>query len=270
MRIEQIGNCTLYLGDCLEILPEIGKVDAVVTDPPYGTTVCSWDTVIPFDRMWACIDKVTKPAACIALFGNEPFSSYLRISNIQDYKYDWIWLKNLSGGFITAKKMPMGYSENISIFYMIQPTYNPIMRNYSDSVYKRFKQLEKTNSSKAIKNNKKNNIQKIKKQDCVFDFNIGAYPKREIYFKSVHNANNTRVHPSQKPVLLLEYLVKTYTDERDTVLDFTMGSGSTGVACVNTNRKFIGIEINEKYFDIACKRIELAAAQGILDFGGTK
>jgi site-specific DNA-methyltransferase (adenine-specific) len=237
----------LYQGDCLEamdkLIKEGIKFDAIITDPPYGTTACKWDEVIPFKDMWNRINKLIKPNGAIVLFGNEPFSSKLRISNIKNYRYDWVWEKTRPQRFVQAKKMPLSYSEYIHIFYNKLPTYNPQMREGKPYIKKH------VNSTKGV-------VYGAEKRNGTTTINKGTrYPSNIIKFS---NPNKNSLHPTQKPVDLLEYLIRTYTDEGDLVLDFTMGSGSTGVACLNTNRKFVGIELDEKYFRIAKKRIEEA------------
>lgn len=228
------------------------SIDLVLTDPPYGTTACKWDTIIPFEPMWAELKRIRKDNTAICLFGSEPFSSHLRLSNIKEFKYDWIWLKNFSGGFITAKYQPMKYHEIISVFANKKTNYYPIFEPYADSVYKRFKKSNKTTIKNDIKNNLIHNIKTIQ---GTYYKERGKYPTSLKYFKCVNKNKGDKFHPTQKPVALLEYLIKTYTLEGETVLDFTMGSGSTGVACKNLNRKFIGIEKDEKYFEIAKQRI---------------
>ena len=251
----------LHHGDCLEIMPSIPdkSIDMILCDLPYGTTACKWDVVIPFEPLWKEYKRVIKDRGCIALFGSEPFSSYLRMSNIKNYRYDWIWHKNLSGSFATAKKMPMKYHENISVFYKKLPTYNPQFQPYAESVGKRFKDGEMVNRKKQF-NNSTNSLQGGLSFEGTqpIDTKRGKYPESVQFFKSEHTANGKRLHPTQKPVKLMEYLIRTYTSEGETVLDNCMGSGSTGVACVNTNRNFIGIEKEETYFDIAKKRIKEA------------
>ena len=237
-------NIDLRQGDCLELMKEIpdGSIDAIITDPPYGTTACKWDSVIPFEPMWQRINKLIKPNGAIVLFGSEPFSSALRMSNIKQYKYDWVWHKTKPSGHLNAKKQPMRIYENISVFYSKQCYYNP-----QDLIYGEFNN-DRPSRSKKIKGEYTYGLEKNA------GISIAAnYPKNVLTFS---NPNNDSLHPTQKPVPLLEYLIKTYTNEGETVLDFTMGSGSTGVACVNTNRNFIGIELDEKYFEIAKKRIE--------------
>ncbi|MBC8548087.1 MAG: site-specific DNA-methyltransferase [Candidatus Brocadiales bacterium] len=178
------------------------------------------------------------------------------MSNIKNYKYDWIWHKNTTGGFATAKKIPMKYHEVVSVFYKKLPTYNPQFQQYSESTKKRFKDGEKVNRSTQIENST-NSIQGglslVGEQGI--EIKRGKYPESVIKIKSVPNCNGTKLHPTQKPVALMEYLIKTYTNEGELVLDFTMGSGSTGVACKNLNRNFIGIELDDKYFEIAKERI---------------
>ena len=247
----------LFKGDCLEVMKSIPdkSIDAIITDPPYGTTACKWDSVIPFDLMWEQLNRIIKPNGAIVLFGSEPFSSVLRMSNIKNYRYDWIWEKNYSGGFILAKKQPMKYHENLSVFYMKQPTYNPIFEDYSLTTKKRFKNSGIVNSNKMQLAGYKNDIQGIARVNDEIKLERGKYPKSIQKIKGVPNANGFKLHPTQKPVQLIEYLIKTYTNENETILDFTMGSGTTGVACKNLNRKFIGIEMDDKYFNIAENRI---------------
>ena len=247
----------LHKGDCLQVMKGIpsGSVDAIITDPPYGTTACKWDSVIDFTLMWEQLNRIIKPNGAIVLFGSEPFSSALRMSNIKNYKYDWIWEKNFSGGFVLAKKRPMKYHENISVFYFKQPTYNPIFEDYAETTKNRFKNNGKVNSTKLQREKYTNEVQGIKRvADEVF-LKRGKYPSTVQKIKGVPNANGVRQHPTQKPIELMEYLIKTYTNENETVLDFTMGSGSTGVAAKSTNRSFIGIEQDDKYFNIAKDRI---------------
>lgn len=235
-------NYQLYNGDCLEVMDyliEQGvKVDCVLTDPPYGTTQCKWDSIIPFDEMWKRLNKLIKPNGAIVLFGSEPFSSNLRLSNLKDYKYDWVWEKPQGVNPLLAKKQPLNNIEYIHIFYKKQSIYNP---QFEDGTP--YKITRDKNKRLCEINNH------IFKETTTI--NEGKrYPKRILKFK-----RETGMHPTQKPVALLEYLIKTYTNENEIVLDFTMGSGSTGVACMNLNRKFIGIELEERYFDIAINRI---------------
>ena len=240
-------NYRLYHGDCLEVMDKLIEegvvVDTIICDPPYGTTRCKWDSIISLEDMWARIKKLIKPNGVIALFGCEPFSSRLRCSNIKNYKYDWIWVKEQGSGVLNAKKQPLRNTENISIFYGKQCLYNPQMREG--------KPYTLTRNPKG-----KNSDMYNEQIDLVTTINNGErYPLTTINFNR-ELSSKKRFHPTQKPVGLLEYLIKTYTNEGELVLDFTMGSGSTGVACVNTNRKFIGIELDENYFNIAVSRIE--------------
>jgi len=239
----------LYNGDCLDVMDKLIYkgiiVDAIITDPPYGTTACKWDSIIPFDEMWLRLNNLIKPNGAIVLFGSEPFSSALRMSNIKNYKYDWVWEKSNVVGFANAKKMPLKSIENVLIFYKKLPTYNP-----QDII----KINKKYNNSSSHKNNSepgKSTLNGGRFKDSYTQEYTG-YPRQILKFK---NATKT-VHPTQKPVALMRYLIKTYTNENELVLDFTMGSGTTGVACKNTNRKFIGIELDENYFNIASNRIE--------------
>ena len=230
----------LILGDCLDELPKIfdKNIDLVLTDPPYGTTQCKWDSVISFEPMWNQLKRVIKDNGCIALFGSEPFSSYLRMSNIKNFKYDWIWQKQQGTNPMASGYMPLKDYEIISIFYFKKPTYNPQMT--FGKPYSGFKSDNKK-IGKVY-----GNIKSIHRDNPKGT----RFPKTILYFKT-----DRGLHPTQKPVDLLEYLIKTYTNENDTVLDFTMGSGSTGVAAKNLNRKFIGIELDKTYFDMASKRI---------------
>jgi len=237
----------LHKGDCLEVMDKLiaegVKVDTIITDPPYGTTACKWDSVIPFPEMWLRLNKLIKPNGAIVLFGSEPFSSALRMSNIKNYKYDWVWEKNLKTGNLNAKRMPMGGHELVHIFAKKSPTYNPQKRKRTNEVKSGNKKNSKTSVYGSQKEEYTDNQSDLINPDTIIK-NI----------KCVHNSSG-KVHPTQKPVALMEYLIKTYTNENELVLDFTMGSGTTGVACKNLNRKFIGIELDDKYFDIAKERI---------------
>ena len=227
----------LRQGDCLELMKSIpdGSVDMVLTDPPYGTTACKWDSVIPFEPMWAELKRVIKPNGAIVLFGSEPFSSALRMSNIKNYKYDWVWQKSPTG-FLNAKKMPMKSVENIIVFYNKLPTYNPqgITKIKNKTIRNHSTKIERTQIGLSTHNGGR------LRETYIQSFT--GYPNQTLMF-----SNDKGLHPTQKPVSLLEYLIKTYTNEGETVLDFTMGSGSTGVACVNTTRNFIGIELDDEY-----------------------
>jgi len=234
-----------------------GSVDMILCDLPYGTTKCKWDVIIPFDKLWEQYNRIVKPNACIALFGNEPFSSSLRLSNLPAYRYDWHWEKDKAANFLFGNKQPLKNIEIISIFYQSQPTYNPQKTINPAGISK--KHLSK-NPSK-ISNNVKD-IMGESWKETVMDESQNYHgknyepdkllPKQLIYFA---RDQRNKIHPTQKPIALMEYLIKTYTNEGETVLDNCMGSGTTGVACKKTNRNFIGIEILPKYFEIAEKRI---------------
>tara|TARA_R110002020_G_scaffold215418_2_gene422619 strand:- start:499 stop:1233 length:735 start_codon:yes stop_codon:yes gene_type:complete len=234
----------LYKGDCLEVMKSIhdGSVDAIITDPPYGTTACKWDSVIPFEPLWEQLNRIIKPNGAIVLFGSEPFSSALRMSNIKNYKYDIIWEKPNPSNPLLAKKRFMSFHENISIFYKKAPTYNP----------QKVKRLNKDKRKAVNKHFSRPDILggKVNIEAISTDSEL-KHPSSVLK----HNRQQG-LHPTQKPISLMEILIKTYTNENETVLDFTMGSGSTGVAAKNTNRNFIGIEQDEKYFKIAEQRIK--------------
>ena len=251
----QIEDIQLYNGDCLEIMDNLInqgiKVDMVLTDPPYGTTACKWDCIIPFDKMWDRIHKLSYDNTPILLFGSEPFSSALRMSNIKQYKYDWIWKKNKPQGFLNAKKMPLKNYETIGVFYNKQCTYNP-------QGLIRVDRTVKNSGTKNPTSNKSNGDKTSANNGIKNEFYKQEFTNYPTMILEYSNAGSKQVHPTQKPVDLLEYLILTYTNEGDTVLDFTMGSGSTGVACKNLDRKFIGIELDETYFNIAESRIQLA------------
>ena len=231
----------IYNGDCLEIMDDLIeegiKVDCILTDPPYGTTACKWDTVIPFDKMWERLNKLIKPNGAIVLFGSEPFSSALRMSNIKNYKYDWIWEKSQGANFMLVKYQPYKVHEIISVFN--KHIYKPQMTKGKPYI-----------SGKGTSGEITRNITKTQTKN-----NGTRYPRS---IQKFSQDKMKSMHPTQKPVDLLEYLIKTYTNENEVVLDFTMGSGSTGVACMNTNRKFMGIELDKNYFNIAKQRIEEA------------
>jgi DNA modification methylase len=240
----------LYKGYCLIEMQKIpdNSIDAIITDPPYGTTACKWDSVIPFNLMWKELNRVIKPNGAIVLFGSEPFSSALRMSNIKNYKDDWVWDKMQGGNFLNAKKQPLRKYENISVFYKKQPNYNPQLIDKDLSKVREVGQRDSFKGGYIGKTNGRLSRDYNNKK---------SYPTDILQYSSRGKECNTkhREHPTQKPVELMEYLIKTYTNENETVLDFTMGSGSTGVACVNTNRNFIGIEQDENYFNIAKERI---------------
>ena len=235
----------LIQGNCLEKMKDIpdGSIDMILCDLPYGTTKCKWDSVIPFEPMWEQLKRIIKPNGAIVLFGTEPFSSKLRLSNLRMYKYDWVWKKSPTG-FLNAKKMPMKSVENIIVFYNKLPTYNPqgITKIKNKTIRNHSTKTERTQIGLSTHNGGR------LRETYIQSFT--GYPNQTLMF-----SNDKGLHPTQKPVALLEYLIKTYTQEGETVLDFTMGSGSTGVAAKNLNRNFIGIELDPEYFKIAEKRI---------------
>lgn len=221
----------------------------ILCDLPYGTTACKWDSVIPFEPLWEQYNRIVKDNGVVVLFGQEPFATYLRISNIKNYKYDWVWIKERPTGFNYAKYQPLRLNENIMVFYKKTPYYDcvgeKLLKPYKHNM-PIFKSLSANMTSSGLDENG-NRVYREYTHTC---------KKNVLYFNRV--SNRKTVHPTQKPVDLLEYLIKTYTKENELVLDNCMGSGSTGVACVNTNRNFIGIELDEKYFNIAKERIEEA------------
>ena len=235
----------LHLGDCLEVMKSIpaGSVDLVLCDPPYGTTACKWDSIIPLEPMWEQLKRIIKPNGAIVMTASQPFTTMLISSNMKMFRYCWVWEKEQGVNFQLAKKQPLKVHEDVCVFYSSQPTYNPqglIDCNISKSNKGKGGELghcsseAKRDEYKQTKSNYPRTIQKF--------------------------GRNRGLHPTQKPVALMEYLIKTYTNEGETVLDFTMGSGTTGVACMNTGRRFIGIELDAGYFQIAQSRIMEAAA----------
>ena len=302
IREEVIRGSRLIRGECLAVMDKLIeegiKVDAIITDPPYQTTACAWDTLIPFNKhimlpiskrskklkpiyrdeyilqelkagreykeiceyfdinhkegMWDKLNKLIKPNGAIVLFGSEPFSSALRMSNIKNYKYDWKWNKNRKTGFANAKRMPMRCVEDIIVFYKNPPLYNPQGLVRIDKRVKNGTSVGGDSLRGDIKESANKGSLRTAGKEYVQEFT--NYPNQVLSIKS---ATKT-IHPTQKPVALMEYLIKTYTNENELVLDFTSGSGTTAVACENTNRKFIGIELDKTYFEIAKNRIEKA------------
>lgn len=238
----------IYLGDCLEKMDELisqgVKVDAIITDPPFGTTKCSWDSIIPFDEMWRRLNQLIKPNGAIVLFGSEPFSSALRMSNIKNYKYDWIWQKNAGSNFGSVRFQPMKEHENISIFGKGKINYYPIRQKRADSGLARQKTPIKYNTNTSVYSDSLHKELKVN------------LPKDRVP-SSIQKFNRERgLHPTQKPVALIEYLIKTYTNENELILDFTIGSGTSAIAALNTNRRYIGIEKDENYYNITLERIK--------------
>ena len=244
---------SVYHGDCLKVMKEIEdkSIDMILADLPYEKTKLKWDVVIPFEPLWKQYKRIIKNRGAIVLFGIEPFSSALRLSNIKMYKYDWIWGKNNASGFALARKQPMRNHEIISILYNKQPIYNYIKeeRVMSDSSKKRMGYA--FNSVKGV-----NQLQGIKKVKYIPEDKRLSYPKTIQFFKGVSNNSKERIHPTQKPVALFEYLIKTYTNEGDLVLDNVAGSGTTAIACINTKRNYILIEKKQKYINAINQRIK--------------
>ena len=235
----------LRQGDCLEVMKDIPdkSIDMILCDLPYGTTRNKWDSIVPLDKLWKQYERIIKDNGVICLFAQSPFDKILGCSNLKLLRYEWIWEKDNGTGFLNAKKMPLKIHENILVFYKKLPTYNPQMRT-GFKPYKCKQGRHSTNYGAY-------------EQGHITESNGERYPIDIIEFKK-----DSGLHPTQKPVPLLEYLIKTYTNEGGVVLDNCMGSGSTGVACINTNRNFIGIELDEKYFNIAKERIEKISLEG--------
>lgn len=248
----------LYLGDCLEILPTLldKSVEAIITDLPYGTTACSWDVVIPFEPMWAQVWRILKTNGVFITTATEPFTSLLVTSSLREYRQSLIWQKTRPTNVFNAKIMFMNWHEDVCIFYRKPPTYNPQMRADGEFTGTKIQRLN-TNRSNGV-------LGKTgERKDYIHESNGGLfYPKTILEFS---NVNIPSEHPTQKPVALYEYLIRTYTNEGDTVLDFCAGSGTTGVAAVMLDRNIILIEKEKKYFEIMRKRIEIAQSQPLLE-----
>jgi site-specific DNA-methyltransferase (adenine-specific) len=248
----------VYHGDCLEVMDKLiqdgVKVDTIITDPPYGSTNCKWDKVIDFNEVWIKLKEIRKDKAITALFGVEPFSSYLRMSNIKEFKYDWIWNKKRPANFPLAKFVPLKITENISIFSCYPTTKNQFSSN--KVITANYFPQGLVECHKKVITSIKNTTGKVLPNATPYEriMKKTGYPNNIIEIKQ----EKGKVHPTQKPVALLEYLIKTYTNENDLVLDFTAGSGTTAVACINTNRQYIVIEKEKKYIDIINERIEKA------------
>lgn len=238
----------LIHGDCIEIMKSIESksVDMVLTDPPYGTTNCRWDSVIPLEPMWKELNRIIKTGGAIVINAAQPFTSMLILSNPKMFKYCWIWEKSNATGFLNAKKQPLRAHEDIVVFYSSKPTYNP---------QKTTGHPRKTSSRKTVGSDCYGKGNKLITYDST-----ERYPRSVLKFQS--DKQKSKLHPTQKPIALLEYLIKTYSNENDTVLDFAMGSGTTGVACKNLSRNFIGIERDDNYFEIAKNRITIANPTG--------
>lgn len=244
-----MSNITMLNGDCLELMTNLAdnSVDMILVDLPYGTTGISWDSVIPFDKMWEQFNRVAKDNAAIVLFASQPFTTDLICSNRKDYKYSLVWKKNVPTGMSSAKYRPMKYHEDICVFHKRQPTYNPIMKERIGVGKACYNYDHYCGESNHVK------LEKVKKK---YDPDW-VQPSSVLEFNVVPNRKG-KLHPTQKPVELLEYLIKTFSNEGDTVLDCCAGSFSTGVACINTNRDFIGIEKDVSYFNIGTERLNNA------------
>jgi site-specific DNA-methyltransferase (adenine-specific) len=239
----------LRLGDCLEVMKTIpgNSIDMILCDLPYGTTACKWDVIIPFELLWKQYNRIIKPNGAIVLFAAQPFTSELVHSNIENYKHHWVWIKEKGTGFQVAKYRPMMKTEDIIMFSKKTVVYNPQMILRDKPITYKYPTVQ----------SRSNPLANYKNKTVVSNY---KYPENTLFFKTERGK-----HPTQKPVGLLEYLIKTYTNESATILDNCMGSGSTGVACINLNRNFIGIEIKEEYFNVAKERIENTKAQESLE-----
>ena len=234
----------LRLGDCLEVMKtiETGSIDMIFCDLPYGTTACKWDSVIPFEPLWEQYNRIIKDSGAIVLFGREPFSSYLRTSNVKMYRYDWIWEKSKATNFLFAKQMPLIAHEDIMVFYKNKPTYNP--QKTQGKPYN--KGREKRTEIEAVG--------KIGNGNLIENKTGLRNPRSVQYFVTAEREG--KLHPTQKPIKLIEYFVNTYSNENDTILDNTMGSGTTMLACKNLNRNGIGIEKDPQYYAVAVARVD--------------
>ena len=232
----------IYNMDCLEgmkLIPD-KSIDMILCDLPYGTTACKWDTVIPFEPLWEQYERIVKDNGAIVLTSSQPFTTKLIASNMNKFRYTWVWEKEQGVNFLQAKKQPLKSHEDVCVFYGRQPKYNPI-----------FEQGKPYKSGKGTSGDVTNNVVKVQ------TINEGKrYPKTVLRFK-----RETGLHPTQKPVPLFEYLIRTYTNEGETVLDNCIGSGTTAIACINTNRNYIGFELDKQYFDIANERIQKTLAE---------
>ena len=256
--MENIEKCELLQGDCLELMKETPdkSIDMILCDLPYGTTACKWDTVIPFEPLWKQYNRIIKDNGAIVLFGKQPFETDLINSNRKHFKYELIWDKCFGTDIYMAKRKPLTSHENIIVFFKEQPTYNPQMVLAKKENMRDRQKNYKKGCEDSIFGKQKQYISQ-KKEELRYPKSILIHSNQA---KELHRKK--RLHPTQKPVALLEYLIKTYTNENDVVLDNCMGSGSCGVACINTNRRFIGIELNEGYFNIAKQRIDEAIKGG--------
>ena len=240
-----MNNISLYHGDCLDIMRQLPEhsVDCVICDLPYGMTACKWDSVIPFDALWEAYKRVCNKDAAIVLFGSQPFTSALVMSNPKIYKHNWVWQKNRGSNFACVRHQPMREHEDILVFCYGKHVYNPIMQDRScggkSRIMYKFNETHRSDIYGTLTGGCARNVSKQRVPSSIQKFNT-----------------EVGLHPTQKPVALCEYLIKTYTNEGMTVMDNCMGSGSTGIACLNTKRNFIGIEKDKNYFEVAKKRIQ--------------
>lgn len=242
---------TLLHGDCLDKMSELsdGSIDAIITDIPYGTTALPWDSVIPLPEMWEQLTRIIKPYGAIVLFSSQPFTTTLISSNIKNFKYCWVWEKTKAGNFQQAPNSPLKKHEDICVF-----SSGTIGHKSQSAKRMPYNPQGVLPTNVLIKRNKNDDPHGYQRENGIlkgYQQTVTNYPGSILKYNSVHNPQ----HPTQKPVELIEYLIKTYTTEGETVLDFTMGSGTTGVACINTNRNFVGIELDQKYFDAAKDRL---------------
>ena len=244
------GKKEILLGDCLELMKDIpnGSIDMILCDLPYGTTACKWDSVIDLPKLWEQYTRIIKPNGIIALTASQPFTSVLTCSNLKWFKYEWIWEKNLSSNFAAAKYVPMKEHETVLVFYKKAGTYNPIRIEKSEAGKQRAKYIDKP--FVLNEDNVYGKFGFMDKQKEHFREPFTRYPRTVIKFNCERG-----LHPTQKPIALFEYLIKTYTNEGELVLDNTAGSGTTAIACLNTNRQFIVMEKEQKYYDIILKRV---------------
>ena len=251
IREERIGGQRLILGDCIDRMAEIpdGSVDLVLTDPPYGTTACKWDAVIPFEPMWEQVWRVLKPNGAAVFTASQPFTSALVMSDVKRFKYQWIWEKDKATGHLNSKKRPLVAHEDVLVFCRATPSYSPQMVDTGIASNKSSRRLKESTAQTYGRFSEYQRGGETKR-----------FPRSVLRVNTVNSAHGV-CHPTQKPVALMEYLIRTYTNPGETVLDFTMGSGTTGVACVNTGRAFIGIERDPDYFAIAERRIAEAQPQ---------
>ncbi|SAE91127.1 methylase [Enterobacter cloacae] len=242
-----MSGVILHNADCFDVFPSIadGSVDLVLTDIPYGNTQCKWDSVLDLQMMWEHLYRIAKPSAAIILFSAQPFTSVLVASNLRDWRTEWVWEKGNATGFLNAKKQPLRAHENIEVFYRRQPTYNPQMTEGHE---------RKTSKRKSVNSECYGKALSLTEYDST-----KRYPRDVQFFSSDKQKGN--FHPTQKPVSLMRYLIETYSNAGEAVLDFTMGSGTTGVACIDTRRNFIGIEKDKEIYQVACTRMGIAQVQ---------